>query len=124
MKMISRTILGIILAALAVVLVIFSAQNNQNVEIVFLSFKSGEISLPLLVIGAIIFGAALMWLIGLFSAAQRSYKLNRATKDRMQLASRNVQLENRIKALEQELSLVYPDRRPGESKQVSKPPTK
>lgn len=124
MQSISRTIYGVILAVLAIGLVIFGVQNTQAVRIQFLTFTSEQLSLSLVVIGAVILGAALMWLSSLLGAAQRGLQLRKVTKERMTLATRNVQLENRINALEQELKLIYPDRKVSEIKPAGKPATK
>lgn len=124
MQSISRTIYGIILAVLAVGLVIFGVQNTQTVRIQFLTFTSEQLSLSLVVIGAVILGAALMWLAGLLGAAQRGLQLRKVTKERMNLATRNVQLENRVKTLEQELKLIYPDRKISDTRPAGKPADK
>lgn len=102
MQTISRTVIGVVLAALSICLVIFGVQNTQTVQIQFLSFATERISVSLLVIGAVIIGAALMWLVGLWGAAQRSLRLRRDAKERAALVARNRELELKVASLEKE----------------------
>lgn len=108
MQTISRTVIGVLAAVLAIGLVIFGVQNTQPVQIQFLGFATERISVSLLVIGAVILGAALMWLIGLFGAAQRGLRQRRDAKERSTLATRNRELEQRIASLEKELGTFRP----------------
>lgn len=123
MQTISRAVIGVVLAALAVCLVIFGVQNTQAVQIQFLGFTTERISVSLLVIGAVIVGAALMWLVGLWGAAQRSLRLRRDAKERATLVTRNRELEQKVASLEKELGGPRPA--PGaEPKPASKPVTR
>jgi uncharacterized integral membrane protein len=125
MQTISRALIGIVLAALSICLVIFGVQNTQPVQIQFLSLVTERISVSLLVIGAVILGAALMWLLGLWGAAQRTLRLRRDAKERATLTTRNKELEAKISALERELTTFYPGGKPAESKPTaSKPATR
>lgn len=124
MQTISRAFIGIVAAALSVGLVIFGVQNTQPVQIQFLGFTTERLSLSLVVIGAVILGAALMWLIGLWGAAQRSLRLRREVRERTMLAARNKELEAKVTSLERELATFYPGNKPAETKQASKPVTK
>lgn len=103
MQTILRAVIGVVLAALAVCLVIFGVQNTQAVQIQFLGFTTEQISVSLLVIGAVIIGAALMWLVGLWGTAQRSLRLRREAKERTTLAARNRELELKVASLEKQL---------------------
>ncbi|NTU80275.1 MAG: LapA family protein [Chloroflexales bacterium] len=122
MQTISRAMIGVVLAALSVCLVIFGVQNTQTVQIQFLSFTTERISVSLLVIGAVILGAALMWLVGLFGAAQRSLRLRRDAKERAGLTARNKELEAKVGSLERELATLYPGDKPAESKPAATKP--
>ncbi len=53
-----RYVLPIIMLILALVLVIFGAQNTQAVNVRFLGAETGMISLALVIVVAAIFGAA------------------------------------------------------------------
>jgi uncharacterized integral membrane protein len=123
MQPISRTVIGVVAAALAIALVIFGVQNTQPVQIQFLNFTTERISVSLLVIGAVILGAAMMWLLGLFGAAQRSLRQRRDAKERSVLASRNKELELKLASLEKELGASRPAPAP-EAKAANKPVTK
>lgn len=122
MQTITRALIGIVAAALAIGLVIFGVQNTQAVRIQFLNFSTEQISVSLLVIGAVILGAAMMWLIGLYGAAQRGIRQMRDAKERSTLAARNRELEQRVAGLEKELGAYKPAQAP-ESK-GGKPVTK
>jgi uncharacterized integral membrane protein len=123
MQTISRTVIGVVAAVLAIGLVIFGVQNTQPVQIQFLNFTTERISVSLLVIGAVILGAAMMWLLGLFGAAQRSLRHRRDAKERSVLATRNKELEQKVASLEKELGGYRPAAAP-EAKAAGKPVTK
>ncbi len=116
MQPIIRAVIGVVLAALAVGLVIFAGQNTQTVQIKFLNLTTEQISVSLLVIGAIILGAALMWLVGIWGAAQRSLRLRRDAKERAALTARNQELETKVVTLERELAKLSPGGKLPESK--------
>jgi uncharacterized integral membrane protein len=108
MQTISRALIGIVAATLAIGLVIFGVQNTQTVNIQFLNLSTEKISISLLVIGAFILGAAMMWLLGLFGAAQRGIRQLRDARERTTLATRNRELEVRLASLEKELGTFKP----------------
>ncbi len=108
MRTITRAIIGFLAAVLAIGLVIFGVQNTGTVQIQFLSFSTEAISVSLLVIGAFILGAATMWLLGLYDAAQRSLRQRRDAKERASLNARNKELEQKIASLERELGAFRP----------------
>jgi uncharacterized integral membrane protein len=99
-----RTLFGIIAAVLALGLVVFGVQNTQLVEIRFLGFSTGRLSLSLVVIVAAIVGAAIIWLVGLWSAAQRSIRQLREGRQRTAVEARNKELEKKLAQLEAELA--------------------
>lgn len=100
MQSFNRALIGIVAAAMSILLVIFGVQNTQPVQIQFLTFETQQISLSLVIIIAVVFGAAFMWLVGLYGAAQRSMRLRREVKERLQLAARNAELERKLASLE------------------------
>lgn len=100
MQSFNRALIGIVAAAMSILLVIFGVQNTQPVQIQFLTFETQQISLSLVIITAVVFGAAFMWLFGLYGAAQRSMRLRREVKERLQLAARNAELERKLASLE------------------------
>lgn len=108
MQTFTRALIGIVAAALAIGLVIFGVQNTQPVQIQFLNFTTERISVSLLVIGSVILGAALLWLLGLWGAAQRSLRQRRDAKERATLAAKNKELESKLASLERELSGYRP----------------
>jgi putative membrane protein len=108
MQTISRAFIGIVAALLAIGLVIFGVQNTEPVKITFLNFSTEQISISLLVIGAFILGAIMMWLIGLIGAAQRGIRQMAASRERASLMARNRELETRIAGLEKELGTFKP----------------
>lgn len=104
MQSLMRILIGILTFALAILLVLFGVQNTQTVSIQFLSYVFGPLSLSLVIIGAAIIGAALMWLISLWGWFQRSIRAMREHKQRTQLETRNRDLEKRVTELERELN--------------------
>jgi uncharacterized integral membrane protein len=102
MQSFNRALIGIVAAIMSILLVIFGVQNTQPVQIQFLTFATQQISLSLVIITAVVFGAALMWLFGLYGAAQRSMRLRREVKERSTLAARNAELERRLASIEHE----------------------
>jgi uncharacterized integral membrane protein len=101
MQSFNRALIGIVAAAMSILLVIFGVQNTQPVQLQFLTFETQQISLSLVIIIAVVCGAALMWLFGLYGAAQRSMRLRREVKERLQLSARNAELERKLASFEQ-----------------------
>lgn len=95
MQVVIRALVGFLAAVLALGLVIFGVQNTQLVEIRFLGFTTGRLSLSLVVITAAIVGGAIIWLIGLWGAAQRGIR-------QMREKARTKELEAKLARLEQE----------------------
>ncbi|NCC37307.1 MAG: LapA family protein [Chloroflexia bacterium] len=103
MQALSRIVLGIITAVLSVGLVIFGVQNTEPVQIKFLNFSSNNISVSLVMIGSVIMGAVLIWLMGLWREARLSLRHRREAKERALLESKNKTLDARVKELERQL---------------------
>jgi uncharacterized integral membrane protein len=89
-----RVLVAVLAAILALALVIFGVQNTQPVNISFLGFTSNGLPLSLVITGAAISGAAVIGLLDLFSAAQRTIRRRRESKERTQLEAQVGELSN------------------------------
>ncbi|NWG18892.1 MAG: LapA family protein [Chloroflexi bacterium] len=90
-----RVLIFVLMTILSVMLVLFGVQNPQPVVVRFLTFTSGPISLSLVMILAVIAGAALVGLLMGYSGVRSSLRTRRLSKQQ-------AALEQRIAALEQE----------------------
>lgn len=116
MQAVLRALIGFLAAVLALALVIFGVQNTQLVEIRFLGFTTGRLSLSLVVIAAAIVGGAIIWLIGLWGAAQRGIR-------QMREKARTKELEAKVAKLEQEnAGLRAPAAKPAAAPATASPP--
>jgi uncharacterized integral membrane protein len=97
-----RIFIPIIMLLLALLLVIFGAQNTQSVIVRFLGVETGVISLALVMVVSAIFGAVLTGLFGLWIRIRYGFRSWRANKLRAGLEARNRELEQRVAALESE----------------------
>ncbi len=97
-----RIVLFIVMGALALLLVLFGVQNPGQVEVSFLSFNSGKISLSLLVIGAAIVGGVIVGMFSLVNAVQRRVR-DRGNKKRInEMTVTTRTLQERVVLLERE----------------------
>ena len=97
-----RIFIPIVMLILALLLVIFGAQNTQSVIVRFLGVETGVISLALVIVVSAIFGALLTGLLGLWIRIRYGIRSWRANKQRAGLETRNRELEQRVAALESE----------------------
>jgi lipopolysaccharide assembly protein A len=97
-----RIFIPIVMLILALLLVIFGAQNTQSVIVRFLGVETGVISLALVMVVSAIFGAVLTGLFGLWIRIRYGLRSWRANKQRASLEARNRELEQRVTALESE----------------------
>ena len=97
-----RIFIPIVMLILALLLVIFGAQNTQAVSVKFLGVETGMISLALVIVISAIFGALLTGLFGLWIRIRYGIRSWRANKQRAGLEARNRELEQRVVALESE----------------------
>jgi uncharacterized integral membrane protein len=97
-----RIFIPIVMLLLALMLVIFGAQNTQAVNVRFLGIETGSISLALVIVVAAIFGALLTGLFGAWYRIRYGIQNWRAKKQQSSLAARNSELEQRISTLESE----------------------
>jgi lipopolysaccharide assembly protein A len=97
-----RIFIPIVMLILALLLVIFGAQNTQAVNVRFLGIETGMISLALVIVISAIFGAVLTGLFGLWIRIRYGIRSWRANKQRAGLEARNRELEQRVATLESE----------------------
>ena len=88
-----RVFMFILMTVLSVMLVLFGVQNPQPVEVRFLTFTSGPISLSLVMILAVIAGATLVGLFTGYSGIRHSLRERRLSKLQAGLEQRIAQLE-------------------------------
>lgn len=70
----------VLIFAVSIVMVIFGAQNTQTVALNFLTYKSGEVSLSLVIVLATVGGVILTGLITVASGLRRSMRERNARK--------------------------------------------
>jgi uncharacterized integral membrane protein len=97
-----RIFIPILMLLLALLLVIFGAQNTQAVNVRFLGIETGMLSLALVMVISAIVGAVLTGLFGLWFRIRYGLRSWRANKQRATLETRNLELEQRATALESE----------------------
>lgn len=102
MQNVTRVVVGILAALLSLLLVLFGVQNTEPVSIQLLGFATEQLSLSLVVIGAAIVGATIVWLISLWGWARQSLRNRRDQKERSVLQARTRELEQRVATLEAE----------------------
>jgi lipopolysaccharide assembly protein A len=124
-----RIFIPVVMLLLALLLVIFGAQNTQAVNVRFLGIETGTISLALVIVISAIIGAVLTGLFGIWYRVRYGIQNWRAKKQRTSLETRNSELEQRIAALESEkasLSTAQPAKaaepapEPGAKEKVAK----
>jgi uncharacterized integral membrane protein len=89
----------VLIFAVSIVMVIFGAQNTQTVALNFLTYKSGEVSLSLVIVLATVGGVILTGLITVASGLRRSMRERNARK----------RMEREIRDLSQKVSLLERD---------------
>jgi uncharacterized integral membrane protein len=94
-----RVFMFILMTVLSVMLVLFGVQNPQPVEVRFLTFTSGPISLSLVMILAVIAGATLVGLFTGYSGIRHSLRERRLSRLQADLERRIAQLEKENKQL-------------------------
>lgn len=97
-----RIFIPVVMLLLALLLVIFGAQNTQPVNVRFLGIETGTISLALVIVLSAIVGAVLSGLFGAWFQIRYGIRNWRAKKQRTSLETRNSELEQRVSALESE----------------------
>lgn len=93
---------------IAVLAVLFTVQNTQTVAVQFFGLTSGNVPLALVVMCAIIAGAALTWLLSLWGTVQRGLRSRRTTAEHKRLVQRERELSERLTVLEQGTSSAAP----------------
>jgi uncharacterized integral membrane protein len=97
-----RTVILIFMLLVAILLVIFGAQNTQLVSVHFLMIDTGSVSLSLVIVISAVIGAVLASLITVWSSIRRGFRGRRAGQQKAALEARSVDLETRVTALERE----------------------
>jgi uncharacterized integral membrane protein len=95
-----RYIVIIVALALSVLLVIFSVQNTQPVEVQFFTQRTGQVPLSIVVVLTAIAGASLTGLLALSASIQRAFQKRKANRERQLLEARATELEQRVDQLE------------------------
>jgi uncharacterized integral membrane protein len=119
-----RTLVVILVMLLAILRVIFGAQNTQLVNIRFLMIETPFVSLSLVIMVSAIAGALLVALVGLWGNVRRGLRNRREGQNQTRLETRNTELERRISTLEQENASLrttsQPDAAPATPPAISK----
>jgi uncharacterized integral membrane protein len=97
-----RTVILIFMLLIAILLVIFGAQNTQLVSVHFLMIDTGFVSLALVIVISAVIGAVLASLMGVWGSIRRGFRGRRAGQQQAALEARGVDLESRVAALERE----------------------
>jgi uncharacterized integral membrane protein len=100
--MMMRTVVLILMLVLAILLVIFGAQNTQLVNVHFLTITTDYVSLSLVIVLSAVIGAVLASLITLWGTIRRGFRGRRGDQRKPNLEARNVELETRVAELEHE----------------------
>lgn len=96
-----RILLMVVLLIIAVLLVIFGTQNNQPVDVRFLAYNTGNVSLSLVTILAAATGALLAALVSLLSSIRRGFSIRKTTRRVAELEQENTTLTKKVADLEQ-----------------------
>ena len=123
-----RTVLLLVVLVMAVLLVIFGAQNTQPVNISFLNISTGLISLSLVIIVSAVAGVVLASLVSFWNSIRRGIDQRRVDREHSDVKKRNAELEARISTLERENNdlklkttlVATPPPQPGTSGAVSR----
>jgi uncharacterized integral membrane protein len=97
-----RAVVLIVMLVVAILLVLFGAQNTQLVSVHFLMIDTGYVSLSLVIVISAVIGAVLASLIGVWGSIRRGFRGRRANQQKADLEARRVDLETRVAALERE----------------------
>jgi uncharacterized integral membrane protein len=92
----------ILMLIVAMLLVVFGAQNTQLVNIHFLMIDTGYVSLSLVIVISAVIGAVLASLLTVWGSIRSGFRGRRANKQQADLAARSGELETRVAALERE----------------------
>lgn len=97
-----RIAILLLMLVVAILLVVFGAQNTQLVNVHFLMLDTGYVSLSLVIVISAVIGAVLASLLIVWGSIQRGFRGRRADKHQANLEVRSGELETRIAALERE----------------------
>lgn len=97
-----RTVLILVVLVVAVLLVIFGAQNTQPVNINFLGLNTGYVSLSLVIIVSAVVGIVLAALVSFWNSIRRNLSQRRVDREHADIKKRNAELEARLSTVERE----------------------
>ena len=97
-----RTVVLILVLLVAILLVIFGAQNTQLVSVHFLMIDTGSVSLALVIVISAVIGAVLASLITVWGSIRRGFRGRRADQQKVALEASSVEQATRVAALERE----------------------
>jgi uncharacterized membrane protein YciS (DUF1049 family) len=97
-----RVVVLVLMAAIALAMVLFGAQNTEAVSVRFLWMDSGQLSLSLVMVLAAVAGAALVALLWLWDQVRFGLRQHRMGRQVHSLEDRAVDLEKRLAAAEAE----------------------
>jgi uncharacterized integral membrane protein len=97
-----RTVVLIFMLLVAILLVIFGAQNTQLVNVHFLMIDTGYVSLSLVIVISAVIGAVLASLLSVWGSIRRGFRGRRAGQQHADREASSGELETRVAALERE----------------------
>ena len=97
-----RTVVLMFMLVVAILLVIFGAQNTQLVSVHFLMLDTDYVSLSLVIVISAVIGVVLASLFTVWGSIQRGFQGRRAGQQKAELEARSVDLQTRVAALERE----------------------
>ena len=97
-----RIVILILMLVVAMLLVIFGAQNTQLVNVHFLMIDTGYVSLSLVIVISAVIGAVLASLLTVWGSIRRGFRGRRADQQQADREARSGELEARVAALERE----------------------
>jgi len=98
MKKASNIIKAVIIATILIVLLIFSFQNLERVQVDFFNLKSKEIPLFIILLGILVLGMLIGYLIGLISGSKVAQ--NKIEKINIKANEKIVEAEKKVLKLE------------------------
>lgn len=116
-----RTFLVILVMLVAILLVVFGAQNTQLVNIRFFAIVTPPVSLSLVIMVSAVAGALLVALVGVWGSIRRGLRSRREGRTQSRLETHNDELKARIDALEHENADLRQAAKPADAPPASPP---
>jgi uncharacterized integral membrane protein len=118
-----RTFVVILVMLLAILLVVFGAQNTQLVNVRFLMLETPFVSLSLVIMVSAAAGALLVALGGLWGSSRRWLRTRREGQSQSRLEASNAELQSRVASLERENAELRAASEPAPAPAAVKPET-